>query len=206
MRLRLTFLGLFITILSVTSVYAQDWRKSPLTSTTSNYWRTLPYTEKTSDAWRVSPLSAKQWESNLRWNKDRWQNSLTNWRNRPDIKRTLDSSSWKNRWDKRKWRNSPLNWRNSDLRYKNTIKRYESASVSRQVKVWVPSDSDIESNKTPVSEEKKEYLKPQIETLGEVEENFSKQATDNLEHAENYFVLYSSEGSFRIPKNVQKKH
>ncbi len=165
MRFRLTFLGLFITILTFTSVYAQDWRKSPLTSTTSNYWRTLPYTEKTSNAWRSSPLSAKQWESKLRWNKNRWQNSSMNWRNRPDIKRTLDSSSWKNRWDKRKWRNNPLNWRNSELRYKNTIKKYESASVSRKVKVWVPSD--IESDKTPVSEEKKEYLKPHIETLGE---------------------------------------
>ena len=101
MRFRLTFLGLFITILTFTSVYAQDWRKSPLTSTTSNYWRTLPYTAKTSNAWRSSPLSAKQWEAKLRWNKNRWQNSSMNWRNRPDIKRTLDSSSWKNRWDKR---------------------------------------------------------------------------------------------------------
>jgi len=204
MRFRLTFLGLFITILTFTSVYAQDWRKSPLTSTTSNYWRTLPYTAKTSNAWRSSPLSAKQWESKLRWNKNRWQNSSMNWRNRPDIKRTLDSSSWKNRWDKRKWRNNPLNWRNSELRYKNTIKKYESASVYRKVKVWVVSD--IESVKTPVSEEKKEYLKPQIETLGEEEENFSEEATDNLEQVANYFVLYSSEGSFRIPKNVQEKH
>ena len=106
----------------ITAVYAQDWRRSPLTSTTSNYWRTLPYTEKTSDAWRSSPLSAKQWEAKLRWNKNRWQNSSMNWRSRPDIKRTLDSSNWKNRWDKKKWRNNPLNWRNSELRYKNTIK------------------------------------------------------------------------------------
>jgi hypothetical protein len=126
-----------------------------------------------------------------------------NWRNRPGIKKTLDSSSWKNRWDKRKWRNNPLNWRNSELRYKNTIKKYESASISRKVRVWVVSD--IESDKTPVSEEKKEYLKPQIETLGE-EENFSEEAIDNLEQAANYFVLYSSEGSFRISKNVQKKY
>ena len=204
MRFRLTFLGLFITILTVTSVYAQDWRKSPLTSTTSNYWRTLPYTEKTSDAWRSSHLSAKQWESKLRWNKNRWQNSSMNWRNRPDIKRTLDSSSWKNRWDKRKWRNNPLNWRNSELRYKNSVKKYESGPVSRKVKVWVVSD--IESDETPVSGEKKEYLKPQIETLGEKEENFSEEATDNLEQAANYFILYSSEGTFRISKNVQIKY
>jgi hypothetical protein len=202
MRFRLTFLGIFLTILTFTSVYAQDWRKNPLTSTTSNYWRTLPYTEKTSNVWRSSPLSAKQSESKLRWNKNRWKISSMNWRNRPDIKKTLDSSSWKNRWDKRKWRNNPLNWRNSELRYKNTIKKYESASVSRKVKVWVVSD--IESDKTPVSGEKKEYLKPQIETLGKDEKKISEETTDNLEQAENYFVLYSSEGSFRISKKVQK--
>ena len=204
MRYRLTFLGLFITILTVTSVYAQDWRKSPLTSTTSNYWRTLPYTAKTSNVWRSSPLSAKQWESKLRWNKIRWQNSSMNWRNRPDIKRNLGSSSWKNRWDKRKWRNNPLNWRNSELRYKNSVKKYESGPVSRIIKVWVVSD--IESDETPVSGEKKEYLKPQIETLGEKEENFSEEATDNLEQAANYFILYSSEGTFRISKNFQIKY
>jgi hypothetical protein len=49
-------------------------------------------------------------------------------------------------------------------------------------------------------------VKPQIETLGEEEENFSEEATDNLEQVANYLVLYSSEGVFRISKNVQKKH
>jgi hypothetical protein len=190
--------------LAFTSVYAQDWRKSPLTSTTSNYWRTLPYTAKTSNAWRSSPLSAKQWESKLRWNKKRWKNSSMNWRNRPDIKRNLDSSSWKNRWDKRKWRNNPLNWISSDLRYKNTIKKFEIASVSRKVKIWVVSD--IELNKTYISEEKKEYLKPQIETLVEEKEIFSEEAADNSKQPGNYFFLYCSEGYFRILKNFQNKY
>jgi hypothetical protein len=144
MRFKSIVLGLSIAILTVTSGYAQDWRKSPLTSTTSNYWRNMPYTGKTSDNWRNSSFSGRQIESKLRWNKGRWQNSLINWRNNPYIKRPKKWNSWQNRWDKRKWRYSPLNWRNSELRYKNTIKRYESRSVVQEVKEWVAPDREAD--------------------------------------------------------------
>jgi hypothetical protein len=76
--------------LKCTSAYAQDWRdnwrNSPLTSKNSNEWRKKPYISKTSDRWRSSPLSARQSESKLRWNKDKWQKSSMNWRNSSYIK------------------------------------------------------------------------------------------------------------------------
>ena len=144
-----------------TSLHAQDWkdtqdwkdnwRKSPLTSKNSNEWRNKPYVSKTTDNWRNSPLSAKQSQSKLRWNTNEWKKNPTNWRNKPYIKKPVSSEGWQNRWDKRKWRYSPLNWRYSELGYKNTIRRYESEPIVREVREWVPSD--VESAKTSVPEE-----------------------------------------------------
>ena len=188
-----------------TSVYAQDWkdnwRNSPLTSKNSNEWRKKPYVSKTSDAWRNSPLSARQSQSKLRWNNGKWHKSSMNWRNSSYIERPVDSSRWQNRWDKRKWRYSPLNWRNSELRYKNTIKKYEGGSVLQEVKEWVPSDR--EANKAPIPEEKKKYAKTQIETISNKLETSPKRVFHNFGDTENYFVFYSSQGTFRIEKNVQ---
>jgi hypothetical protein len=62
-----------------TSAYAQDWkdnwRKSPLASKNSNEWRNKPYKTTTTDNWRNSPFSAKQSQSQLRWNRGKWQKS-----------------------------------------------------------------------------------------------------------------------------------
>ena len=189
-----------------TSAYAQGWkdgwRNSPLTSTTSNEWRHKPYTTKPSDSWRSSPFSARQSESNLRWNKDKWQNSPSYWRNNPYLKKPLASDKWQNRWDKRKWRYNPLNWRYSELGYKNTIRNYESESVIQEVREWVPSDTESES--TAVPEEKKKYAKAQIETITDEAETVSKKAPYKSGHTDNYFTVISGEQTYRIEKNFQK--
>jgi hypothetical protein len=192
--------------LKCTSAYAQDWRdnwrNSPLTSKNSNEWRKKPYISKTSDSWRSSPLCARQSESKLRWNTGKWKKSSMNWRNSPYIKRPVDSSRWQNRWDKRKWKYSPLNCRNSELRYKNTTIKYKGGSVLQRVKEWLPSDR--EADKAPIPEEKKEYVEPQIETIVEEVERIPEEAPYNLEHTENYFIVYSGKKAFKIEKNVQK--
>jgi hypothetical protein len=183
-------------------VWKDNWRNNPLTTKNSNEWRKKPYSGMPSDSWRNSPLSARQSESKLRWDKGKWQKSSMNWRNSPYIKKPVDSGRWQNRWDKRKWRYSPLNWRNSELRYKNTIKKYKYKSVIQKVKEWVPSDG--EAGKVTIPEEKKEYQKPQIETIGEQVETISEKAPHNLGNTENYFIVYSGKNPFRIEKNVQK--
>ena len=189
-----------------TSAYAQGWkdgwRNSPLTSKTSNEWRHKPYTTKPSDSWRSSPYSARQSESKLRWNKGKWQNSPSYWRNNPYVERPIASDKWQNRWDKRKWRYSPLNWRNSELRYKNVIRRYESESVIQEVREWVPSD--VESEKESVPEKKKEYAKAQIETVADEAETVSNKAPYKSGHTDNYFTVISGEQTYRIEKNFQK--
>jgi hypothetical protein len=201
-----TIIALSFVALICTSANAQgwkdDWRNSPLISKNSTEWRQKPYTGMPSDTWRNSPLSARQSQSKLRWNKDKWQKSPSYWRNSPYIKKPIDSSKWQNRWNKRKWRYSPLNWRYSELGYKNTIRRYESESVIQEVRVWVPSD--VESEKASVPEEKKEYVKPQIETIGEEVKTISENAPQNLGHTEDYFIVYGGESIVRIQKNVQK--
>ncbi|MEJ2286588.1 MAG: hypothetical protein P8X85_23680 [Desulfobacterales bacterium] len=199
-------IGLSALSLICTSAYAQGWkdgwRNSPLTSKTSNEWRHKPYTTKPSDSWRSSPFSARQSESKLRWNKGKWQNSPSYWRNNPYVERPIASDKWQNRWDKRKWRYSPLNWRNSELRYKNVIRRYESESVIQEVREWVPSD--VESEKESVPEKKKEYAKAQIETIAEEGETISEKAPYKSGHADNYFTVISGKQTYRIEKNVQK--
>jgi hypothetical protein len=197
----LSFLALICT-----SAYAQDWkdhwRKSPLISKNSNEWRNKPYVSKTTENWRYSPYSARQSQSQLRWNRGRWLNSSLYWRNKPYITRPITSDQWQNRWDKRKWRNSPLNWRYSDLRYKNTMRRYESEPNVREVIVLVLSDE--KSEKEAVPERKKEYTKAQIETITEEAETDSIKASDNLGHTDNSFTVISGKQTFRIEKNVQK--
>jgi hypothetical protein len=192
-----------------TSAYAKDpsiwkdrWRDSPLTSKTSNGWRKKPYVTTTTDNWRNFPQSARQSQSKLRWNKGKWQKSPTNWRNRPDVKKTVDSNSWQNRWNKKKWRDSPLNWRTSGLRYKKTFEKSEGRTVSPKVKEWLPAD--MEMDKEPITEEKKEYANPQVETVDEGFEKESEKASQNLGNGESYFMVYSGKDSFKIEKNVQK--
>jgi hypothetical protein len=189
-----------------TLAYAQgwkdNWRNSPLTTTTSNEWRNKPYTTKTSNSWRNSPLSARQSESQLRWNRGKWQKSPSYWRNKPYVGRPVASDRWQNRWDKRKWRYSPLNWRYSGLRYKNTMSRYEREPIVREVRVLVVSDEKSEEASVP--ERKKEYVKAQVETIAKEAETTSKKAPDSLNHTENYFTVISGEQTFKIKKNVQK--
>ncbi len=189
-----------------TSAYAQGWkdgwRNSPLTSKTSNEWRHKPYTTKPSDSWRSSPFSARQSESNLRWNKGKWQNSPSYWRNNPYLKKPVSSDKWQNRWDKRKWRYNPLNWRYSELGYKNTIRNYESESVIQEVKEWVPSK--VESETTAVPEEKKEYAKAQIETVADEAETVSEKAPHKSGHTGNYITVISGTQTYRLEQSVQK--
>jgi hypothetical protein len=189
-----------------TSAYAQswkdNWRKSPLTSKNSNEWRNRPYTTKTSDSWKNSPFSARQSESQLRWNRSKWQKSPSYWRNKPYIKRPITADKWQNRWDKRRWRYSPLNWRYSGLRYKNTMSRYESEPNVREVRVLIVSDE--KSEEASASEEKKEYTKAQIEKITDESETDFKKAPDSLGHTENYFTVIGGKQTFKIEKNVQK--
>jgi hypothetical protein len=184
------------------SIWKDRWRDSPLTSKTSNEWRKKPYVSKTTDSWRNLPQSARQSESKLRWNKSTWEKSPTNWRNRPDVKKPVDSSKWQNRWDKRKWRDSPLNWRSSGLRYKKTVEKSEGRTVSPKVKEWLPAGMEVD--KEPISEEKKEYVKPQMEKIDESVETNSEKASQNLGKAENHFVVYSGKNAFIIEKNARK--
>jgi hypothetical protein len=138
----------------------------------------------------------------LWWSRSKWQKSPSYWRNNPYVKRPIASDKWQNRWDKGKWRYSPLNWRYSELGYKNNIRRYESEPTVREVRVLVLSD--LESEKTSVPEEKKEYAKAQIETITEEAETISEKATYNSGHTENYFTVISGKQTFRMEKNVQK--
>jgi hypothetical protein len=150
-------IALSFLVLICTSADAQNWkdhwRKSPLISKNSNEWRNKPYVSKTTDNWRYSPFSARQSQSQLRWNRGRWLNSSIYWRNKSYIKRPITSDQWQNRWDNRKGRYSPLNWRYSDLRYKNTMRRYDSEPNVREVRVLVVSDK--KSEKAAVPERKK---------------------------------------------------
>ena len=189
-----------------TSTYAQDWkdnwRNSPLTTKTSNERRHKPYTTKTSNIWRNYPLSARQSESKLRWNMSKWQKSPTYWKNKPYMERPVASDRWQNRWDKIKWRYSPLNWRFSELEYKNTIKKYEGETVIQEVRELLPSE--VESEKAPIPEKKKEYAKAHIETITEEAETISEEASNNSGHTDNYFTVISGTQTYRIEKNVQK--
>jgi hypothetical protein len=200
MRYKLSIYGV-VSILFFSLAHAQDWRESPLTSTTSDHWRSLPYTGTTSEQWRNSSLSSKYSESKLRWNKDKWQKSPSYWRNKPYVERPVSSDRWQNRWDKRKWRYSPLNWRHSGLRYKNTMEKYEGSSDYRQIKIWVPADTKEEKNL--ILDEKKEYVKPQIETINNETNKGSENASTNAGHTEDYFMLINSKGSFKSEKSVQ---
>jgi hypothetical protein len=208
MSFKLSKCGLIITVLFFSSAHAQDWRKSPITSTTSDHWRGLPYTGTNSDQWRYSGLSAKYSESKLRWNKDKWQKSRSYWRNSPNRwkkdKWTKSPTYWRtspNHWNKRKWRYSPLNWRYSELSYKNTMKKYEGGSDYRQIIKLVPMDTKEENSHITI--EKKEYVKPQIETINKEIKKGSENTSSNTGYAEDYFVLINSKGSFRLDKNVQ---
>ena len=163
-----------------TSAYAQGWK----------------------DNWRNSSLSARQPESKLRWNMNKWQKSPTYWRNKPYAERPVASERWQNRWDKRKWRYNPLYWRYSELEYKNTIKEYEGVTVIQEVRELVPSE--VESEKASVPEEKKEYAKAHIETITDEAETVSEKAPHNLGHTDNYSTVISGTQTYRIEKNVQK--
>ncbi len=193
-----------------TSAFAQDWkdtwRSSPLTTKTSNEWRNKPYTTKTSDSWRNSPFSARQSQSNLRWNRGKWQKSPSYWRNKPYTERPVVSDKWQNRWNKTRWRYSLINWKYSQLRYKNTMEKYEGGTVIQEVRELVPADieQDIEMEKATVPKDKKEYAKVQIETITDEAEIVSEKAFDNLGHTDNYFTVISGKQTFRLEKNVQK--
>lgn len=191
-----------------TSAYAQDWkdnwRNSPLITKNSNEWRKKPYVSKTSDKWRNSPLSARQSESKLQWDKRKWQKSPTYWRkNSAYLKKPLSPKSWNNRWDKRQWRYSPLNWRSSQLRYKNTIKKYTSRSVTGEVKEWVISGREAIDASIP--EEQKAYANFQIATISGNAETITKEAFQDEGHSDNYFIVYSGKHLFRVEKNLQKR-
>jgi hypothetical protein len=189
-----------------TSAHALDlkdgWSIGPLTTKNSNEWRKRPYISKISDSWRNSPLSARQFESKLRWDRDSWQKSPINWMNSSYKGKLIDSSKWQNRWDKRNWNYGPLNWRNSELRYKNTIRKYGGGLVLQEIKEWIPSDR--ETTKMFVAEKNNEHPKPQIETMREALGVISEKATHNLSQTKNYLIVYDGKNSLRINMNLKK--
>ena len=198
-------IGMISSFLIVTSVYAQDWRNSPLKSKTSNEWRKKPYTSKTSDSWRKSKLNSN--DSKLRWNKNKWQKSKMYWRNSGT---TWNKKNWQDRpanwrnfpniWNKEKWRNNPLNWRNSDIEWKNNRKRYERGSTQQEIKEWESpkiqeSPSDIKETKKKLSA--KEDLKPQMEIVVQDDSISEGSVTETTIHSsiKDYsIVVYCSEG------------
>jgi len=101
-----------------------------------------------------------------------------------------------------KWRYSLINWKYPQLRYKNTIKRYESEPIVREVRVFVLSDEKSENASFP--EEKTQYEKAQIETINGKAEIISEKAPNNLGHNGNYFTVISGKQTFGLEKNVQK--
>jgi len=58
--------------------------------------------------------------------------------------------------------------------------------------------------KEPISEEKKEYENPQVETIDESVETDSEKASQNLRNGESYFMVYRGNNSFKIEKNARK--
>ena len=197
----LSFLSLICTS-ATAGDWKDNWRNSPLTTKNSNEWRKKPYGSRTSDSWRNSSLSARKFESKLRWEKVKSQKSSTYWRNSALLAKPVASKSWKNRWDKRQWRYSPLNWRYYQLRYKNTIKKFKSSSVSREVKQLLISER--KANQKSIPKEQKTYVKPQIETISGETQTITKEATQDGEHTDNYFTVYNGKHLFRVEKNLQK--
>ncbi len=82
------------------------------------------------------------------------------------------------------------------------MSRYESEPNVREVRVLIVSDE--KSEEATVSEEKKEYVKAQVETIAEEAKTDSQKASDSLGHTENYFTVISGKQTFKIEKNVQK--
>jgi hypothetical protein len=111
-----------------------------------------------------------------------------------------DPSIWKDR-----WRDSPLTsktsneWRKKPYVSKTTDSWRNLPQSARQ------SQSKLRWNKDEwQTEEKKEYVKPQMETIDESVETNSEKASQNLGNAENHFVVYSGKNSFKIDKNAKK--
>ena len=88
------------------------------------------------------------------------------------------------------------------MRYKNTINKYKNSPVSREVKIWVPSDRKVDQG--PVPEENKKFVKPQIETISGEAETITGKAIQDEGHTDNYFIVYSGKHLFRVEKNLQK--
>lgn len=88
------------------------------------------------------------------------------------------------------------------MRYKNTINRYKNSFVSREVKIWVPSDRKVDQG--PIPEEHKKFVKPQIETISGEAEKITGKAIQDEGHSDNYFIVYSGKHLFRVEKNLQK--
>ena len=82
------------------------------------------------------------------------------------------------------------------------MSKYESEPIVREARVLVVSDE--KSEEATASEEKKEYVKAQVETIAEESETTSQKAPDSSGHTENYFTVISGKQTFRIEKNVQK--
>jgi len=63
------------------------------------------------------------------------------------------------------------------LRYKDKIKKYESSSVSREVKQLLIAER--KANQKSIPKEQKTYVKPQIETISSETQTITKEATQD---------------------------
>ncbi len=79
--------------------------------------------------------------------------------------------------------------------------RLESESVQKQIIELVPAE--IYENKEPLPEEKKEFTKPQIETVSEEAIAAAESIDHSFQQESDDITIIGSEGSFRIDKNVQ---
>lgn len=147
-------------------------------------WSRIPRKSGTYYHWRKTPKISKYPGSKFGWQKDRGHRRSRSWKHKP--------KNWKNRI----WIYNPVYRRYSGFgNY-----RYDYGSVQQQVIKWVPSANSEKRESLP--EKKKEFTKPQIETVSEELIETAESADASFQHNSDGITIIGSEGSFRVDKNV----
>ncbi|MDB4442513.1 hypothetical protein N9219_03735 [bacterium] len=147
-------------------------------------WSRTPRVSDTSNHWRKTPKISKYPGSKFGWQKDRGHRRSRSWKHKP------------RHWKKRIWIFNPVYGRYSGF----DNYRYDYGSVQQQVIKWVPSANS--EKREPLPEEKKEFTKPQIETVSKELIEAAESADVRFQHNSDGITIIGSEGSFRIDKNV----
>ena len=150
-------------------------------------WSRIPRASDTSNYWRKTPQISKYPGSKFRWQKDRRHKRLRSWNHKSK------------HWNKRTRIYNPIYWRYSGL----GSQRLESESVQKQIIELVPAESY--NNKEPLPLGKKEFTKPQIETVSEEAMATAESTDQSFQQESDGINIIGSEGSFRIDKHVQVK-